>query len=162
MSSSYIVQHSFVVPGPKSRPQDFSTQAYARRHFEVLLNDPGRLTFAILLEGRHVGNVGLKDICWQTLTAECFIEIGEANYRGHGLGQMALKKLLQRAFFKLNLIKIDLDVLEFNFPAIKIYDRLGFMVQGQSAWHYDEFGQYWRVLRMTIKKENFSDIAREN
>jgi RimJ/RimL family protein N-acetyltransferase len=156
LSSSYIVQHSFVVPGPKSRPSDFFTEAYALRHFETLLSDPRRMTFAIMLDDIHVGNVGLKDICWQALTAECFIEIGEADFRGHGLGKLALKELLHRAFFNHGLRKIDLDVLEFNFPAIKVYDRLGFRVQGQSAWHYDEFGQYWRVLRMTINIENFT------
>lgn len=158
MTSSYILQHSFVVPGPNLLPHDFRTIDYAERYFEMLLNDKKRLTFAIVLSDTHIGNIGLKDISYDRLTAECFIEIGEPRFRGCGLGGRAMERLLNDAFLVRGLNRIDLDVLEFNFPALKVYDRLGFVAMGQSGWHYDEFGQYWRVLRMSINERIWADF----
>jgi RimJ/RimL family protein N-acetyltransferase len=154
MISSYILQHSFVIPGPKSLPNDFATKDYAFRYFDMLLSDPKRLSFAIVIGNVHIGNIGLKEICPKEMTAECFIEIGDAFYRGQGFGSSAMKQLLNIAFCH-KLTRVDLDVLEFNFPALKVYDRLGFVKTGQSGWHYDEFGQYWQVLRMSIKKRDW-------
>lgn len=155
MTSSYILQHSFVIPGPKSPPSDFATADYAIRYFDILISDPLRLTFAIMLNGLHIGNVGLKEICATTMMAECFIEIGEHEFRGQGLGINAMKQLLNFAFFDYGLREIELDVLEFNFRALKVYNRLGFKARGQSGWHYDEFGQYWRVLKMGIRQKDW-------
>jgi RimJ/RimL family protein N-acetyltransferase len=155
MSSSYILQHSFVVPSAKSLPDDFATPGYAARYFDLLLSDHRRASFAITVDGRHVGNIGLKEICTTNLTAECFIEIGERSYRGRGLGMQAMQQLLDKAFDDFGLLEVNLEVLEFNFPAIKVYHRLGFVFSGQAGWHYDEFGQYWRVLGMTIKRQTW-------
>lgn len=155
MSSSYILQHSFVVQSSKSLPDDFATHCYAMRYFDMLMSDCRRVTFAIIFDGEHIGNVGLKEICFIKKTAECFIEIGEKKFRGQGLGAMAMIKLLEYGFFSTGLVEIKLDVLEFNFPALKLYDQLGFVASGFNNWHYDEFGQYWRVLGMSIHKRNF-------
>lgn len=159
MTSSYILQHSFVVTGPKSLPSDFATYEYAHRYFDMLLSDPLRITFAIVVDRIHIGNIGLKDICQDELTAECFIEIGDAPLRGRGCGSAAMAKLLDYAFGHLALVKVELEVLEFNFPALKVYNRLGFITTGFSGWHYDEFGQYWRVLRMRLKKRDWARRA---
>lgn len=150
MTSSYILQHSFVIPSARSLPNDFATSVYAARYFDMLMSDHRRLTFAITVNGQHVGNIGLKEISMTHLTAECFIEIGEKSYRGRGLGIDAMRQLLNLAFFDYGLLEVKLEVLEFNFPAIKVYDRLGFVARSETGWHYDEFGQYWRVLSMSI------------
>lgn len=153
MTSSYILQHSFVVPSAKSLPDDFATSVYAARYFDMLLSDHHRMSFAITVNGQHVGNVGLKEISFATRSAECFIEIGERSSRGRGVGIAAMQRLLDIAFFDHDLALMSLDVLEFNFPAIKVYSRLGFVTTHQTGWHYDEFGQYWRVISMNITRE---------
>jgi RimJ/RimL family protein N-acetyltransferase len=155
MTSSYILQHSFVVPSAKSLPEDFATPVYAARYFDMLMSDHRRLTYAITIDGAHVGNIGLKEISVASKTAECFIEIGERDFRGRGFGIDAMQQILDIAFYEQGLLEVKLEVLEFNFPAIKIYDRLGFSVRGQTGWHYDEFGQYWRVLSMSIFRHEF-------
>ncbi len=160
MTSSYILQHSFVVPSAKSLPDDFATPVYAARYFDMLMSDHHRISYAITLDGQHVGNIGLKEISMETLCAECFIEIGERSFRGRGLGREAMRQLLDIAFFNYGLKNVSLEVLEFNFPAIKVYDRLGFKRVGDQGWHYDEFGQYWRVLSMRIRREEWEDWSR--
>lgn len=155
MTSSYILHHSFVIPSSKSIPEDFATKDYAARYFDMLISDPKRLTFAIMLNDAHVGTVGLKDINFKEMNAECFIEIGEAQFRGHGFGASAMKLLLDFAFLDYGLNHIALEVLEFNYPALKVYYKLGFVPKGTSGWHYDEFGQYWLVLKMAIMKDQW-------
>jgi RimJ/RimL family protein N-acetyltransferase len=58
--------------------------------------------------------------------------------------------LLDYAFSQIALSIVRLEVLEFNAPAIKVYKRLGFKSHGETGWHCDEFGQYWRVIGMHI------------
>jgi RimJ/RimL family protein N-acetyltransferase len=150
MSYPYIVQNSFVIKSPKIVPHDFGTYDYATRYFDMLITDRRRKTFAIMFSGIHIGNIGLKEINPEKLSAECFIEIGETQFRGHGLGTIAMGQLLDYAFINRGLLEVELEVLEFNAPAIKVYDSLGFRLKGHSGWHYDEYGQYWRVLKMAI------------
>lgn len=156
LTSSYILQYSFVVSGKKSLPKDFSTAEYGLRYFNMILSDPKRVTFAMMCNGQHVGNVGLKGIDKATSNAECFIEIGESKYRSKGLGTLAMIKVLDFAYFTYDLDEILLDVLEFNLKAIRVYHRLGFITIGFNGWHYDEYGQYWRVLRMSLLKARWA------
>lgn len=158
LESSYILQYSFVVSAKKSLPRDFSTVDYGLRYFNMILKDPNRVSFAIMFEGQHVGNVGLKEINRQELTAECFIEIGESKHRSHGLGKSAMIQILNLAYFDFGLKEVELDVLEFNLAAIKVYGYLGFTTTGFNGWHYDEYGQYWRVIRMSLNKESWKFI----
>lgn len=151
MSDPYVVEHSFVVPGPSSIPLDFYTEAYAHRYVDLLLSDPARHTFAILYDSVHIGNVGFKDININEHRAECFIEIGERNLRGRGIGQQAMALLLIFGIKELGLKTVELEVLEFNVSAIKIYQKLGFQTLLPYSWHYDEFGIYWRVLKMRLQ-----------
>ncbi len=155
LESSYILQYSFVVSSKKSLPRDFSTKEYAQRYFDMILSDPKRVTWALIFNDEHIGNIGLKEIDQQEQKAECFIEIGDKQNRGIGLGQNAMSQLLNLAYFHYGLNEVELDVLEFNFAAIKVYRRLGFVSTGFSSWHYDEYGQYWRVLRMNSVKNRW-------
>ncbi len=154
MSDPYVVEHSFVVPGPSSIPFDFYTESYAHRYVDLLLSDPARRTFAIIYNSNHVGNVGFKDINIYQEKAECFIEIGDRNLRGRGIGQQAMALLLRFGVDELGLKTVELEVLEFNVSAIKIYQKLGFQTLASYTWHYDEFGIYWRVLKMRLEIEN--------
>ena len=149
------MQNSVIVPSRTNISLDITSQAFIERYIKALIHDPKRLTFAIKLYEEHIGNIGLKDICRKSGEAECFLEIGEKCYRGMGFGQLAMQELLNMAFFSLDLNCVRLDVLEFNHPAIKIYHRLGFIKESESRWHLDEFGQYWRILRMSIDKNDW-------
>lgn len=152
MNDPYVIAHSFVVPGLSSIPPDFYTKSYAVRYFDLLLHDPTRHTFAIINNEEHIGNVGFKDIKNQSGFAECFIEIGAINQRGKGAGFLAMRHLIDYGFLHLSLKIIELEVLEFNTAAIKIYQKLGFQTLPTYSWHYDEFGIFWKVLRMRLKK----------
>lgn len=160
MSSPFIIQHTFVVPGPYAIPYDFATYSYAERYFYQLMTDKKRQTFAIMRGSEHIGNIGLKEIDHQLLKAECFIEIGQRENRARGYGFSAMRQLLSIAFNDHKLLKVELDVLEFNVSALRIYYRLGFVPELPFIWHYDEFGMYWRVIKMALSHSKFVPEAR--
>lgn len=159
MTSPYILHHSFVIPGPHAIAKDFGSRAYAERYFNLLMTDNHRQTYAILVLDQHIGTIGIKEID-NYQRAECFIEIGELEFRGQGVGRLAMTHLLQIAFDVFSLDHLALDVLEFNIAAIKLYHSLGFVSEENFTWHYDEFGLYWRVIRMNLPKSAW--VARRN
>jgi RimJ/RimL family protein N-acetyltransferase len=158
ITSPAIIHYSVVVAGPHNLALEMTTRAYAERYFDILLSDNSRVTYVILFNHISIGTVGLKEI--ENNNADCFIDIGEKIYRNHGLGSLAMTQLLNIAFNSLGLAEISLDVLEFNRAALKLYNKLGFVAHRSYGWHYDEFGLYWRVLRMSLAKKEW--LTRSN
>jgi RimJ/RimL family protein N-acetyltransferase len=91
---------------------------------------------AILLGGRHVGNVVLDQIDRHVGKARLHIYVGDAAARGHGVGQRAVRLAVALAFDELALHKVWLTVHARNAAAIRAYERVGFRVEGT---HRDEF-----------------------
>jgi RimJ/RimL family protein N-acetyltransferase len=91
---------------------------------------------AILLGGRHVGNVVLDQIDRHVGKARLHIYVGDAAARGHGVGQRAVRLAVALAFDELALHKLFLTVHAQNAAAIRAYQRAGFCVEGT---HRDEF-----------------------
>jgi len=77
-----------------------------------------------------IGVTGFEDISWNNGTAIIYIGIGGEKDRGKGYGMEALKLTMEFGFQELNFHKIQLTVLEYNQPAIKLYEKLGFKREG--------------------------------
>ncbi|MBL4818692.1 MAG: GNAT family N-acetyltransferase [Deltaproteobacteria bacterium] len=154
----YVLDMTFVIPGPERQnllPFDDKVMA---QYINALLDDKSRRTFAIEANGEHVGNVGLKEINLEGHRAELFIEIGESEYRGRGVGKAAMILLLDYVFDKMALDELCLEVLEFNEPALRLYKMLGFETKHRSGWHYDKHGRYWQVWWMCLPKAHWFDV----
>lgn len=91
---------------------------------------------AILVDGRHVGNVVLDHIDRQIGKARLHIYIGEAAARGRGVGRRAVALALALAFDQLGLYKVWLTVHAHNTAAIRAYQAVGFAIEGT---HRGEF-----------------------
>lgn len=59
------------------------------------------------------------------------ITIGEAENRGKGFGEEAIRLLLKHAFIDLNLESVHLGVYEYNKAAIHVYEKAGFKYVGK-------------------------------
>ena len=81
--------------------------------------------FAILVEGRAAGYMGLKGISRISRSAELGIILDRAVIDG-GVGRAAITWLLNHGFFNLGLERIFLEVLPWNGRAIHLYASLGF------------------------------------
>jgi len=77
-----------------------------------------------------IGLAGFDEIVWSNGTATVFIGLGPAEQRGKGIGTEALHLLLDFGFNELNLYKLQLCVIEYNEPAIRLYEGAGFVREG--------------------------------
>lgn len=99
-------------------------------------------------DGCLIGIIGLKNIDFINRHAELYIYIGDNQYLSKGLGTDAIQTLVDFSFDQLNLHKVYLNVFDYNEKAIKVYERVGFAVEGvlKDALYRD--GQYHDVILM--------------
>ena len=109
-----------------------------------VLNHPSEYRCAILADDVYVGNIYLTNITTSSATFHIFI--GEKNYWGKGVAKRASMEMLNHAFFMLGLSSVELYVKEENVPAMKLYERLGFVKKSvEGEW-----------IRMILLNENYS------
>lgn len=82
-----------------------------------------------------VGTIGLYDVAWGNRTAWVGIGIGRREDWGKGYGSEAMEILIRYAFDELNLHRLQLTVIDYNPRALKMYEKLGFVREG----NYREF-----------------------
>ena len=110
------------------------------------------LAICLRATGEHIGNIYLGEIDWVSRRAFLGIFIGSPEHRGKGYGQEAMRQVLAHAFADLHLNRVFLEVLVDNAPAIKVYERCGFAVEGRLRSHVFKNGSYQDVLVMGIQK----------
>jgi len=102
----------------------------------VMANDSA-VWFGIEAESTLVGTCCLVDIEWVGRVAELRIRIGDKQAWGKSLGSEACALLVEFGFRHLNLERIWLRVFAPNAAALRLYTKLGFVVEGRlrRAWH---------------------------
>lgn len=84
-----------------------------------------------LIESKElIGYAKLFNINWIHRYCYFGIIIGEKKTRGKGIGEETTYLMMDYSFKTLNLRKILLEVLASNKSAIKLYEKLGFVVEG--------------------------------
>lgn len=80
--------------------------------------------------GKVIGISGFFDIMWSNGTGTIFIGIGDEAFTGKGIGYEAMRLMIDFGFNELNLYRIQLNVISYNEPAIRLYEKLGFVKEG--------------------------------
>jgi len=113
--------------------------------------------FAIIdkKEERHIGNVKLGEINWIHRHAYLGVMIGNKKYWGKGHGKEACELLLWYAFNRLNMHKVSVALSCDNIAARKIYDTLGFKLEGTRKKHVFKEGKYNDDIIMGILEEEY-------
>jgi RimJ/RimL family protein N-acetyltransferase len=75
----------------------------------------------------------------------CRIYVDKA-HRGKGIAEHMIKQILKFGFEDLSLRRIDLRVYAFNTPAVKCYEKLGFVKEGNIRQFTKFENEYWDVL----------------
>ena len=102
-----------------------------------------------------LGLVSLTNINFINQSAEFHIMIGKTDNRRKGIGYFATFEILYHAFNNMNLNRIELSVLGSNYPAIGLYEKIGFKHEGikrKSTYKDDKFVD---MIMMSILKEEF-------
>ncbi len=133
------------------------TLAEEERWFRDYLRRGDEQIFAIEVDGRHVGNLGLHKVDRVHRKADLGIVIGEPTYWSRGYGTDALQAALAYGFDLLGLNKVSLDVLEDNVRAQRSYDKCGFVREGLHREDVFKDGRFLNVVRMSILSREFRD-----
>ena len=112
------------------------------------------LHFAIVNENdEYFGTVSLKNIDLISKTAEYAIVLRKKAQR-KGIGLIATGLILKKAFCEYDLHRVYLSVLSNNKPALSLYERSGFVYEGEFREHFRIEGDYlnWKWYGM-LKNE---------
>ena len=123
--------------------------------FSNYLKDRNKKFFTIYYNKNPIGFMGLSNISKVNKNADLFIAIGNDEYRGRGIGKEAINWLLDYGFNKLKLHKINLGVIEDNIPAVKLYKKVGFVVEGKNIEEVFYEGKFYNFLSMALFKKNY-------
>ena len=80
--------------------------------------------------------------------------IGDKISRGKGLCRPIMQALVDHAFTELHASIIELNVFDWNIPAIKCYEKTGFGINTDKAALFEAGDKKWTALNMTIEKKN--------
>lgn len=121
-----------------------------REWFSNYQKDKNKKFFTICDDSKPIGFMGLSNISKTNKNANLFIAIGEDDYRGKGIGKIAMKWLINYGFNKLKLHKISLGVAKDNLSAVKLYKSLGFVIEGEMKDEIFYKGRFYNDLSMAI------------
>lgn len=119
-----------------------------------------RYDAVIEVDNIPVGIIGLINIDNEEKTAEYYITIGEQEYKGKGVAFKATKLILEYGFEKIGLKEIFLSTETENYPAIKMYEKVGFKRQGCKKLYASKSAYIYAIKKEDIYSETFSPIYR--
>ncbi len=115
---------------------------------------PTEIIFRIEKETTLIGEVRLKNLRWFNRKAELSIIIHK-DHQGDGFGKDVLNHIIEYAFNKMNLHRLEAEALEFNETSVMLLEKLGFQLEGrlrEAKYHNDK---YWDILRYGLLKSEF-------
>ena len=128
------------IPFPSSMQDEYrwleQQTSYSRGEYQFAVEDGG---------GYLVGRCGVTRLDWKNRVAELAIMIGTP-YRGRGYGSEAMALLCDFCFREMNLHKLKVSVFAFNEPAVRCYEKNGFIREGMLKGEIFRDGQYQDVV----------------
>lgn len=103
----------------------------------------------------HIGNVKIDFHDKNANVSELGLLIGNKNYWGKGVGYEACRLAIDYGFNTMHLRKIYLAVYENNLNAKKLYEKLGFKLEGTLRKHVMANGVLCDKYLMGIFKDEF-------
>jgi len=122
------------------------------QEFVKLMVSKKILFWAITLkhDGTHIGNIKIDPINYKHQIGEYGILMGDKNNWGKGYAKEASQALISYCFETINLRKITLGVIKDNVVAVKLYESLGFTIEGIYSMHGKYDGRYCDAIRMAL------------
>lgn len=105
-----------------------------------------------------LGLVSIVSIDRLNQSAEFHIMIGDKANRGRGMGSFATIKMLEHAFFDLNLRRVELSVLYDNLRAQHVYEKIGFTREGIKRKAKYKNGRFVDMYTYAILKDEFRSL----
>jgi [ribosomal protein S5]-alanine N-acetyltransferase len=119
------------------------------------------LCWAVEVDGRLLGEIGLSGVNSHDCRARLGIGLYDVTQLGCGLGREAIELVLSYAFSTLALHRIDARVLAFNERAIRCYRACGFIEEGRERESGRIDGQWYDDIIMGLLAQDYcTHVAR--
>ncbi len=123
---------------------------------EESFRDPNRYAFCII-DINTQKDIGHCELYLKENTIHLGrILIGDKNFRGKGIGKQIVSLLLSFGFTNFDKPIAELNVFDWNKPAIKSYIANGFMASSGERAIVKMDGKIWTTVHMTISKTEWS------
>ncbi|HEX6031409.1 MAG TPA: GNAT family protein [Tepidiformaceae bacterium] len=109
------------------------------------------------LDGVHIGSCALRNSSAEDRSADLGITIGDKGYWNGGYGTDAMRVLCRFGFEHMNLHRIELHVFSDNPRAQRVYENVGFKVEGCLRDADYRYGHYRDVVVMGLLRDDFQD-----
>jgi RimJ/RimL family protein N-acetyltransferase len=106
--------------------------------------------------GPAVGHIELSNIDRRHRSATLSRVLIGPQWRGQGLGQQMVTRLLAIGFEELHLHRMDLYVFDFNHAAVACYERAGLIREGLMRDARRVGDAYWSVVLMSLLEEEWA------
>src|SRR6185369_1095652 len=113
------------------------------RHFAIERKD----------DRSHIGNASIHDIDWVSRTAWFGLFIGEPTAWNRGFGTDAIGTLTRLAFEEMNLVKLRINVFDYNEKAKHVLISHGFVEEGKLARDFYREGTYHDIVILSAFRE---------
>ncbi|GAB4450903.1 MAG: GNAT family protein [Bacteroidia bacterium] len=129
-----------------------------KNYVQQKINDDNCKFFAIIdrHSNLHIGNIKLDNYDPECKIMDLGILIGDKNFWGKSYGRSACTLMIDYGFNVLGLRKIWLAVYENNPAAKKLYENLGFKLEGKLRKHICINGTYFDKYLMGLFKEEWN------
>ncbi|MCI8372233.1 MAG: GNAT family N-acetyltransferase [Lachnospiraceae bacterium] len=127
----------------------------AKREFD----EKKSLHYAIVEEqDEYLGTISLKNIDYSSRNAEYAISLRKKS-QGKGIAMCATHEILKKAFVELNLHRVYLNVFSDNLAAIRLYEKSGFVLEGQFREHISINNEFKSLKWYGILKDEWMDLS---
>lgn len=131
-----------------------------RDFIKLSLSDTSNRHFAITDENdNYLGTISLKSINFINKTAEYSISLRKSAI-GKGVANWATLEVLRIAFKEYELNKIYLNVLSSNTRAIRFYEKIGFISEGELFEHIIINGEKQNLKLFRILRSEYEVIKK--
>jgi len=113
-------------------------------------------------DGTPIGRIGLNDFRRRDRRCALYVFIGEAEYRGHGLGEDAVRTLVGFAFSQMDLWQVVLWGLADNETAFRTYERVGFKRDGVLRDRSWKGGAWVDHIVMSVQRDEYVGTPASN
>ncbi|EAD8491747.1 spermidine N1-acetyltransferase [Listeria monocytogenes] len=125
--------------------------------YDKHIHEQSERRFILELDGQMVGLVELMEIDYIHRRAEFQIII-DPKFQGHGYAVSATKLAMKYAFHVLNMHKLYLVVDKVNEKAIHVYEKVGFIREGELIDEFFVDGTYHDAIRMCIFQHQYREM----
>lgn len=123
------------------------------QQLETYIKDRKRNAYKVVNTGNNA-TIGHAEIYTSDdrIARLCRILIGNNKFRGIGIGGKIVNRLLEMSFNNPGAISTSLNVFDWNIPAIKCYEKAGFILTKNHSRKTIVKGEVWTKINMLINK----------